>query len=122
VGEYYQKARHIPAAISSICIFPPGRHALEKDEFNKLKTEIDRATPKRIQATRLPGRTLTVWVACPSLPRWPSALNEKYCSSKCGRTKPSSYFQLAQSFIRRRILKMRPAMMLAGKNFEQVKD
>ena len=121
VGEYYQKARHIPAANIIHLHFPPGRHALEKDEFNKLKTEIDGATPKHVQAYAVTW-TDPYRVACMSIT---SALafgfNEKYCSSKCSPTTPSAYFN-SPSLYPAKNLKMRPAMMLAGKNFEQVKE
>ena len=121
VGEYYQKARHIPATNIIHLHFPPGRHALEKDEFQKLKTEIDRATPKRIQAYAVTW-TDPYRVGCMSIT---SALafgfNEKYCSSQCSPTKPSAYFN-SPSLYPAKNLKMRPAMMLAGKNFEQVKE
>jgi uncharacterized protein (TIGR03790 family) len=120
VGEYYQKARHIPAGNVIHLHFPPGRHALEKDEFEKLKAEIDRATPKRIQAYAVTW-TDPYRVGCMSIT---SALafgySEKYCSTTCGPTKPSPYFN-SPSFYPAKNLKMRPAMMLAGKDFEQVK-
>ena len=120
VGDYYEKARHIPADNVIHLHFPPGRHALEKDEFNKLKTEIDRATPKRVQAYAVTW-TDPYRVGCMSIT---SALafgfNDKYCSSKCGPTKPSTYFN-SPSLYPAKNLKMRPAMMLAGENFDQVK-
>ena len=121
VGEYYKKARHIPDGNVIHLHFSPGRHALEKDEFNKLKTEIDRATPKRIQAYAVTW-TDPYRVGCMSIT---SALafgfDEKYCSSKCGPTKPSAYFN-SPSLYPAKNMKMRPAMMLAGKNFDQVKE
>lgn len=121
VGEYYREVRHIPTGNVIHLHFPPGRHALEKDEFIKLKTEIDRATPKRVQAYAITW-TNPYRVGCMSIT---SALafgySEKYCSSKCGPTKASPYFN-SPSLYPAKNLKMRPAMMLAGKDFEQVKE
>jgi uncharacterized protein (TIGR03790 family) len=121
VGEYYQKARHIPDGNVIHLHFPPGRHALEKDEFNKLKTEINRATPKHVQAYAVTW-TDPYRVGCMSMT---SALafgfDEKYCSSTCSPTKPSAYFN-SPSLYPAKNLKIRPAMMLAGNNFEQVKE
>jgi uncharacterized protein (TIGR03790 family) len=120
VGEYYKKARSIPASNIIHLHFPPARHALEKDEFNKLKMEIDRATPKHIQAYAV-AWTIPYRVGCMSIT---SALafgyNEKYCSSNCGATKTSPYFN-SPSLYPAKNLKMRPAMLLAGENFEQVR-
>ena len=119
-GEYYQKARHIPAGNIIHVHFPPGRHALEKEEFNKLKMEIDRATPKHVQAYAV-AWTSPYRVGCMSIT---SALafgfDEKYCSSQCGATEASPYFN-SPSLYPAKNLEMRPAMLLAGKNFEQVR-
>lgn len=120
IGDYYQKARHIPAANMIHLRFQPGRNALSKDEFQQLKAEIDRATPAHVQAYAVawadPYR-----VDCMSLT---SALafgfDEGYCSSGCGPTAPSPYFN-SPSLSPASDHKLRPAMMLAGTHFEQVK-
>jgi uncharacterized protein (TIGR03790 family) len=121
VGEYYQQARHIPAANIIHISFATGRHVLGKDEFLKLKTEIDRLTPSNVQAYAVTW-TDPYRVDCMSIT---SALafgfDTKYCSAKqCSTTKPSPYFNSA-SLNPAKKLKMRPAMMLAGTDFAQVK-
>lgn len=120
VGEYYQKARHIPAANVIHVRFPSGHDELAKDDFLKLKTEIDRATPAHVQAYAI-SWTTPYRVGCMSVT---SALafgfDEKFCSSKCGPTKPSLYFN-STSLYPAKDFKLRPAMMLAGTSFEQVK-
>jgi uncharacterized protein (TIGR03790 family) len=120
VGEYYEKARHIPAANMIHVRFTKGRHVLASDEFLKLKTEIDRLTPVNIQAYAVTW-TDPYRVDCMSIT---SALafgyDAKYCSTKCGTTKPSLYFNSAILAPAKK-LKMRPAMMLAGTDFAQVK-
>lgn len=120
VGEYYRKARHIPDANIIHLHFPPGRSALEKDVFALLKAEINRTTPARVQAFAI-AWTTPYRVGCMSIT---SALafgyNDKYCSANCGPTQPSPYFN-SPSLEPAKDLKLRPAMMLAGTSFEQVK-
>ncbi len=120
IGDYYQKARHIPAANMIHLQFPPGRNVLSKDEFQHLKAEIDRLTPTHVQAYAV-AWTVPYRVDCMSLT---SALafgfDEGYCSSSCGPTKPSPYFN-SPSLHPATDYKLRPAMMLAGINFEQIK-
>ncbi|MBK7768231.1 MAG: TIGR03790 family protein [Sulfuritalea sp.] len=120
IGEYYRQARQIPEGNLIRLRFPPGRAALAKDEFLPLKAQIDRATPAHVQAYAV-AWTMPYRVACMSLT---SALAlgfaEEYCSDKCGPTAASTYFnstsrQPAADF------KLRPAMMLAGADFNQVK-
>lgn len=120
IGDYYQKIRHIPAANMIHLRFQPGRKALSRDEFQQLKAEIDRTAPTHVQAYAVawadPYR-----VGCMSLT---SALafgfDEDYCSSECGPTAPSPYFN-SPSLNPATDHKLRPAMMLAGTSFEQVK-
>ncbi len=120
VGDYYQKARHIPMANLIHVRFPPGRSALGKDEFAQLKAQIDHATPAHIQAYAV-AWTAPYRVGCMSLT---SALafgfDEDYCSPKCGPTKASAYFN-SPSLYPASDHKMRLSMMLAGATFEQVK-
>ena len=120
IGEYYQKVRHIPGNNLIHLRFPPGRTALGKDEFAQLKTEIDRATPAHIQAYAV-AWTNPYRVGCMSIT---SALafgfNEDYCSSSCRRTRASAYFN-SPSRYPFNDHKLRPAMLLAGAHFEQVK-
>ena len=120
VGEYYQKARHIPAANVIHVRLPSGNDLLVVDDFLKLKPEIDRATPASVQAYAVTW-TKPYRVGCMSVT---SALafgfDQKFCSSKCGSTKASPYFNSASLNPAKRF-KMRPAMMLAGTSFAQVK-
>lgn len=120
IGEYYRKARHIPASNMVHVTFTPGREVLSEHEFQKLKIELDRATPAHIQAYAV-AWTVPYRVECMSLT---SALafgfDRSYCSSACGPTKPSPYFDSA-SHRPFDDLGLRPAMMLAGRDFQQVK-
>lgn len=120
VGDYYQKARNIPAANMIHVHFPPGRRALSRDEFQRLKAEIDRITPAHVQAYAV-AWTDPYRVDCMSLT---SALafgfDEGYCSSGCGPTTPSPYFN-SSGLHPVSDHNLRPAMMLAGTSFEQIK-
>ena len=120
VGEYYQKARHIPAANVIHVRFPSGHDVLEMDDFLKLKPEIDHATPAGVQAYAITW-TKPYRVGCMSVT---SALafgfDQKFCSSNCRPTKASPYFNSA-SLHPAKSFSMRPAMMLAGTSFAQVK-
>ncbi|MBA4141533.1 MAG: TIGR03790 family protein [Nitrosospira sp.] len=120
VGDYYQKARHIPAGNMIHVRFSPGRNVFSREEFRELKAEIDQLTPAGVQAYAV-AWTLPYRVDCMSLT---SALafgfDENYCSSECGPTRPSPYFN-SPSLNPFTDHKLRPAMMLAGLDFEQVK-
>ncbi|NOT67683.1 MAG: TIGR03790 family protein [Methylophilaceae bacterium] len=119
-GTYYQKARQIPPTNVIHVRFPAGRTALGKEEFQQLKAQIDKDTPTHIQAYAV-AWTTPYRVGCMSIT---SALafgfNQDYCSATCGATKASPYFN-SPSLYPATDLKMRPAMLLAGTRFEQVK-
>jgi uncharacterized protein (TIGR03790 family) len=121
IGDYYQKARDIPLGNMIHLRFPAGRDALSGDEFEQLKAEIDRATPAHIQAYAV-AWTVPYRVGCMSLT---SALafgfDERYCSSSCGPTQLSRYFN-SPSHHPASDYEVRPAMMLAGVDFQQVKS
>lgn len=120
VGEYYQKARGIPARNVIHLSFPAGRSSLAAGDFLRLKADIDRLTPAHVQAYAV-AWTSPYRVDCMSIT---SALafgfDKAYCAETCRPTKPSPYFN-SSSLYPANDLKMRPAMMLAGKDFAQVK-
>lgn len=121
VAEYYGKARGIPAGNVIRLRFAPGRTALPKDEFLRLKREIERMTPAHVQAYAV-AWTLPYRAGCMSLT---SALafgfDQRYCSARCGPTAASPYFN-SPSLYPAGDHKLRPAMMLAGRDFDQVKS
>jgi uncharacterized protein (TIGR03790 family) len=119
-GEYYRDARKIPPGNLIRVRFPPGRSALPVDEFAVLKAQIDGATPAHVQAYAV-AWTRPYRVGCMSLT---SALafgfDPAFCSSACGATRPSPYFDSGSRYPAPEHA-MRPAMMLAGTDFEQVR-
>ncbi len=121
IGSYYQQARGIPSSNMIHLKFSPGHSSLTKDEFLRLKSVIDRVTPDHVQAYAV-AWTNPYRVGCMSIT---SALafgyDESYCSRKCGPTAASSYFN-SPSVNPSIDHKLRPAMMLAGTNFEMVKS
>lgn len=121
IGDYYQRARQIPEANVIHLNFPPNRSTMASTEFIELKAKIDQLTPKHVQAFAV-AWTTPYRVDCMSLT---SALafgfNKKYCAVKCEPTAPSPYFN-ASGHYPLDDFKVRPAMMLAGNSFSQVKD
>lgn len=119
-GEYYRRARRIPAANIIRVNFPPGRSVLPRDEFVALRKQIERATPEHVQAYAV-AWTTPYRAGCMSLT---SALalgfDDTYCSSTCGPTRPSPYFN-SPSLHPERDHAIRPAMMLAGDSFERIR-
>lgn len=120
IGEYYRQARGIPAANVLHVSFPAQRNELSRDEFAALKARIDSVTPAQVQAYAI-AWTRPYRVDCMSLT---SALalgfSESYCSTGCAATRPSPYFD-SPSRYPQIDHHLRPAMMLAGSNFAQVK-
>jgi uncharacterized protein (TIGR03790 family) len=119
-GEYYRDVRKIPPGNLIRVRFPPGRSALPVEEFAVLKAQVDRATPAHVQAYAV-AWTQPYRVGCMSLT---SALafgfDPAFCSSACGVTRASPYFDSGSRYPATEHA-MRPAMMLAGTDFEQVR-
>lgn len=120
IGSYYQQARHIPESNMIHLRFSSERSVITPKEFKQLKKNINQLTPDHVQAYAV-AWTSPYRVGCMSLT---SALafgfDEKYCSTECAPTAPSPYFN-AQGRYPFTDYKLRPAMMLAGTSFEQVK-
>lgn len=119
-GAYYRQARGIPEENVIRLRFAAGRTALPKEEFLRLKAEIDRAVPAHVQAFAV-AWSAPYRAGCMSLT---SALafgfDERFCSAQCGPTAPSPYFN-SPSLAPARDHGLRPAMMLAARDFAQAK-
>lgn len=120
IGEYYRKRRNLPEENLIRLHLPMDQSNLARASFAAIKTELDRLTPAHVQAYAL-AWTRPYRVDCMSIT---SAIalgfDEAYCSKTCGPTKPSGYFA-SPSHAPWSDHKIRPAMLLAGQNFQDVK-
>lgn len=120
-GEYYRKQRGIPDENVIRVEFQAGQSNLSRETFRKLKTELDRLTPAHIQAYVL-AWTQPYRVDCMSITSAVALdFDDAYCSKNCGETKPSGYFN-SSSHEPWTDHKLRPAMLLAGQTFDDVKE
>ena len=120
IGAYYQLRRGIPEQNLIHVRFPPGATNMPLDEFGRVKAEVDRQTPKSVQAYAL------TWAApyrvdCMSITSaFAFGFDKAYCSRQCSPTKPSPYYK-SSSTAPYATLKIRPTMALAGPDFASVK-
>jgi len=120
VGQYYKSRRHIPEANIIHVRFASDRPSMSSTEFQKVKIKVDGTTPSHVQAYALawiqPYR-----VECMSITTaFAMGFDEGFCAKACKPTKPSPYFG---SNSRRPYddYGLRPAMMLAGRDIQEVK-
>lgn len=120
-GAHYQKVRRIPEGNVIRLHFAPGQPAIAPEKFARLKQQIDAETPRHVQAYAV-AWTMPYRVGCMSLT---SALafgfDERFCSTQCGRTAGSPYFNAAGSYPFAEH-GLRPAMMLAGRDEAAVRQ
>jgi uncharacterized protein (TIGR03790 family) len=121
IGEYYLRARKLPAENLLHVNFPPGQTNMPEKDFTGLKAQIDRATPEKIQAYAV------TWAApyrvdCMS---FTSALtfgfDRAWCSRKrCATTRISPYsgYKGARPW---QDLGVRPSMSIAAADFDQAR-
>ncbi len=120
IAEYYQKRRDIPLKNLIHVRFKPGTDVMDKKEFIRIKADVDRKTPKSVQAFALTW-TAPYRVNCMSITSaFAFGYNEAYCSKKCSPSKPSPYFN-SSSTAPYSNLKIRPTMVLAGSSIENVR-
>lgn len=120
-GEYYRERRGIPAENLIHVRFSEKASSLPKAEFQRVKAEVDRLTPPHVQAYAL-AWTKPYRVECMSITSaFALGFDMAYCSSsKCGTTRASPYFN-SSSHAPHTDFGIRPAMMLAGQTFQDVK-
>ena len=120
IGEYYQKRRNIPRQNMIHVSFSPGEGNMPERVFSAIKARVDRKASRSIQAYALTWM-LPYRVDCMSITSaFAFGFNKAFCSTQCGPTQSSSYFN-SPSTTPYSDLKIRPAMALAGVNFENVK-
>jgi uncharacterized protein (TIGR03790 family) len=113
VAAYYMEKRAIPAANLIHVRFTPGRGALTREEFINLKRQVDRATPKSVQAYAL-AWTQPWRVDCMSITAaFAFGFDPAFCAEGCKPTRVSPYFNstAARPYARHGL---RPTMSLAA--------
>ena len=120
IADYYREKRGIPAANLIHVRFSPGRGTLSREEFIDIKRQVDRKTPKQVQAYALtwaqPWR-----VDCMSITTaFAFGFDPAFCAAGCKPTRPSPYFNsaAARPFD---TYKFRPAMSLAAASVAEAK-
>lgn len=119
IARYYRARRRIPAA-NVVHVRLPSGPILATEAFARIKEEVDAHTPVRVQAYAL-AWTEPYRVGCMSVTSaFAYGFDQRFCASGCSPTPESPYFDSAS---RRPYsdFHMRPAMMLAARNFGQAK-
>jgi uncharacterized protein (TIGR03790 family) len=120
VAEYYQEKRQIPQNQIIRIRIDPKRAKLSQIEFTLIKKQVDRHTPKHVQAYVL------TWmkpykVDCMSITTaFAAGYDEAFCAEGCRKTRHNPYFDSVSKHPYNDF-GWRPAMMLAGDNFADVK-
>lgn len=121
IGNYYQQARNIPARNVLHVKFKPGRPAIRKAEFQRIKNQLDRQTPVTVQAYALTW-SAPYRVECMSITTaFTFGFDKRFCSKqRCAPTRHSSYFN-RPSATPYADYGIRPAIAIAAVNFKQAK-
>jgi uncharacterized protein (TIGR03790 family) len=121
IAVYYQQHRAVPDRNIIRVRFPAKSSNLGKNEFLRIKAEVDRQTPENVQAYAL-AWTRPYRVDCMSITAaFTFGFDLAYCSKTlCGTTRESPYFQSA-SRLPQTDFRIRPSMMLAGSTIQEVK-
>ena len=120
IGEYYQAMRHIPDANMIHIRFRPGSATMSPAEFRTLDARVDALTPQHVQAYALTWTT-PYRVGCMSITTaFAAGFHRAYCASGCQATKYDPYFD-SPSHAPYTDFGIRPAMALAGRDFQDVK-
>ncbi len=119
IAEYYKYRRRIPERNIIHVRFTPGHSTMSRTEFQRVKVEVDRATPSHVQAYAL-AWTQPYRVDCMSITTaFAAGFDAAFCANGCGPTRPSAYFN-SNSHRPYDDYGLRPTMMLAGRNFDEV--
>jgi len=119
-GQFYKKLRAIPEKnIIYISIKKP-RSSITPGEFNKIYRQVQKQTDTEIQAYAL-AWSKPYKVGCMSITSaFSLSYNKQYCATGCKTTKTIDYYNSnsRQPF---NDYKIRPSMMLAGSNIENIR-
>ena len=116
IGSYYQQARHIPEDQVIRVRFRAGQTSLPVAEFRRIRRQVERQTPDRVQIYALAWAT--PWrVGCQSIT---SAFSFGYrpevCAGRCGSARVSPYYARGDVRLPWNQLRFRPSMLVAATN------
>lgn len=120
IADYYIAKRLIPAANVVSISFQPGKPVMRPEEFRALHATVGKRLPEGVQALAL-AWTRPYRVGCMSITTaFAAGFNADFCAATCTATRASPYFD-SDSRRPYRDYGWRPAMLLAGTDFESVK-
>jgi len=121
IANYYRQRRGIPEANIIELAMPSGRDVLSGDEFEPIHAEVQRRLPPGARALVL-AWTRPWRAGCMSITSaFAFGFDKRFCSSGCGQTSPSRYFNGGLGMSDSLPMPL-PAMMLAGESVAQVKQ
>jgi uncharacterized protein (TIGR03790 family) len=113
IAKYYVKQRRIPAGNVIHTSFRPGDSIMRPEDFQDIKSEVDRQTPAAVQAYALTW-TVPYRVGCMSITSaFAAGFDADFCALGCKPTRPSPYFN-SRSRRPHTDFGWRPTIMLAG--------
>ncbi|MFA5985425.1 MAG: TIGR03790 family protein [Methylococcaceae bacterium] len=121
IAQYYQQQRHIPKANIIHVHFHFFGNALSASSFLEIKQEVDKQTPKAVQAFVL------TWIRpfkvdCMSITTaFAAGFDQSFCAQSCQETHKSPYFA-SDSQKPYADFHWRPTMLLAGDTFADAKQ
>ncbi|HHJ16799.1 MAG TPA: TIGR03790 family protein [Gammaproteobacteria bacterium] len=121
IGNYYRKARNIPARNMLHVHFTPGKPRMRRAEFRLIKAQLDAATPPSVQAYAITW-TAPYRVDCMSMTSaFAFGFDEAFCSRKnCAPTRRSDLFGYGGA-TPYTDFGIRPAMVVAAGSFAQAR-
>ena len=120
IADYYIAKRLIPATNVVSISFQPGKPVMRPEEFRALHATVGKRLPEGVQALAL-AWTRPYRVGCMSITTaFAAGFNADFCAATCTATRASPYFD-SDSRRPYRDYGWRPAMLLAGTDFESVK-
>ena len=120
IGAYYAQQRYIPEKNLIHVSFTPGRAAMTRGEFDEVMATVNARVPPSVQAYAL-AWTRPYRVNCMSITTaFAAGYDEAFCANGCKATRSSPYYD-SDSRLPQADFGWRPAMLLAGAGFADVK-
>jgi uncharacterized protein (TIGR03790 family) len=120
IGAYYAQQRHIPEKNLIHVSFAAGRPGMTRADFEQVMATVNARVSPSVQAYAL-AWTEPYRVGCMSITTaFAAGYDEAFCAKGCKATRPSPYFD-TDSRRPHEDFGWRPAMLLAGNSFDDVK-